>query len=346
MKLGPILQIYGDDEAGWGAYVIGLPEVNVEGATTRQQAVAQAESQAKLLLEKYCSEDRSASESTVAEIAQIVADAKSIRIEGRNSHKEYRLPGGPVERVLDMTKLRGVLNFSPADQVVEVLAGTPIESLQLALALEFQCIPIVDWYDGYSPLNFGRSTVGGLISMNLPEYLEAEHGSWRDWVLGATLILADGRIVKSGSQVVKSVAGYDLHKLAVGSRGTLAIVASVILRTHSLASLSEPNFLLPIQGGSYHPQLWIQRVPPDCFEGAWEASRHRSHEACPDTSTMWLMVPPDQELNRYPGDWVIRSGCGEKNLQFTDPIQIALMKRAKEIFDPTHKLNPGEMGIF
>jgi glycolate oxidase FAD binding subunit len=54
----------------------------------------------------------------------------------------------------------------------------------------------------------------------------------RDLVIGMTLVLADGTIAKTGGKVVKNVAGYDLHKLLIGSFGTLGVVAEVNFRLH------------------------------------------------------------------------------------------------------------------
>ena len=60
------------------------------------------------------------------------------------------------------------------------------------------------------------------------------HGSLRDLVIGATVVLADGTVARTGGHVIKNVAGYDLAKLLHGSYGTLGVVAEVVLRLHPL----------------------------------------------------------------------------------------------------------------
>ena len=281
------------------------------------------------------------------ELASLVREAKTIRVSGANSRSDYRLPGPPCDVSISSTSLTGIIDFIPDDQVVAVRAGTPLLDLQRELMQHGQCLPVVELKDEFSPLNLSQETVGGALSLNLPEYLEVKCGSWRDWILGVTVVLADGTVAKSGSRAVKNVAGYDLQKLFIGARGTLGVVVEVILRTWPLASLPTPDFRLA--NGTEESRTdarWIQRVLPSDFETAVKGASAYGGFDLPNSSLIWRHVPPDAELPRYAGDWVLRSGCGEKNLQFTDPTQIRLMRRAKEIFDPSHKLNPGEMGIF
>jgi hypothetical protein len=85
-------------------------------------------------------------------------------------------------------------------------------------------------------------------------------------------------------------------------------------------------------------------VPAD-FERASAASRGYEGFDVPTSSTLWRTLPAGTDLPRYEGDWVFRSGCGHRNVEVTDEAQIKLMKRAKQIFDSTNKLNPGEWGF-
>jgi hypothetical protein len=284
---------------------------------------------------------------TIEELSDAVRSSTSLSIQGLNSSSHFRIPGTSTQ-LLTTKQLTGIISFEPDDQVVEVQAGTILGSLQDELMQKGQCLPIVGWADGFSPSAFFHSTVGGEISLNLPHFLEAETRSWRDWIIGMTVVLADGTIAKSGSHAVKSVAGYDLHRFMVGTRGTLAVIAKVILRTVPLRSLPEPKVVYHDEDMRIHsePTGWIQRVQASDFHQASEASRTYNGFDVPNSSTLWRTLPEGEQLPRYPGDWVIRSGCGEKNLQITDPDQVKLMKKAKEVFDLTGKLNPGEMGIF
>ena len=78
------------------------------------------------------------------------------------------------------------------------------------------------------------ATVGGVIATADSGPLRHRYGAPRDLVLGMTVALSDGTIARSGSKVIKNVAGYDLAKLFTGSFGTLGIILSVSVRLHPL----------------------------------------------------------------------------------------------------------------
>lgn len=299
-------------------------------------------------------------------------DVDPVRWEARRSKLRER----SEEVFADLTRLEldrftGIIEFSPEDQVVKVRTHTDINvqtyreqdgstfeiggELQLELLKHGQCLPFARpiAQPGIDALMNQGGHLGRSLAINNPHVLEAQCGNWRDWVLGMTIVLADGRIVKTGSSVVKSVAGYDLHKLMIGTHDTLGVMVDVTLRTFPFSALPEPQVVI---GPAWHERrndiklnrhAWTQRVPRQDFGTAVAAVGPQLVMADLASCALWCWLDsPDQELPRYAGDWVIRSGCGAMNLEFTDPTQIALMRRAKDIFDPTHKLNPGEMGIF
>jgi glycolate oxidase FAD binding subunit len=268
-----------------------------------------------------------------AELAdQIVRSQVQLRIEGHKSHGSFRIASSGDS--LSVCEHEGVVEHQPADMVVTVRAGTSLLELQSELGTKNQCVP-------WLPLEgFPQGTVGGAIAMALPHPMQSRFGSWRDWVLGLKLLLADGTVVKCGSRAVKNVAGYDVQKLIVGSRGSLAVILEATLRTWPrLASGALPETVIHGNAGALRS---IQRTLRTDFDAALEASRASMLFACPETATLWLSGPPER---RFPGDWVIRSGCGHENVLITDPTQIRLMKHAKRIFDPGNKLNPGEWGF-
>lgn len=292
------------------------------------------------------------------ELCEAVANANSIRVFGSDSESVWScLSVGEWDRArlllpkdqlrLELVDLTGIVEWTPSDQVVSVRAGTPLIELQLELATKGQCLPLVEWYDGYATTNFNAGTIGGGLSLNLPHFLESSMGNWRDWVLGVTAVLPDGQTVQCGSRAVKNVAGYDIQKLLVGSRGTLAIVVEVILRTFTIVSLPKPSVW---RRQVDKPRIrsnhwWCQRAPLAELPTLTENAQPFAHMIFPESGVLFAEIPPEKSLPRIDGDWVIRSGCGEKNVQITDPNQIRLMKRAKQIFDPTNKLNPGEWGF-
>lgn len=261
----------------------------------------------------------------------------------------------PLPVWISLARLKGVVAHHVADQVVTVRGGTGLPRLQEELAARGQCLPLPDFFD--KSLHFGKPegayTVADAIGWNLPHALESQCGSWRDWILGLKVVLPDGALVKSGSQAVKNVTGYDAHKLFVGARGTLGIIVEATLRTLPLDARPqhESHKLFQLGPGVQErvalrsKPVWTQRTRPTDFSAALEAAGERLLEYDPPSCTLYAEVPYEDELPRFQGDWVLRSQCKEKNLQITDSVEIMLMKRAKAIFDPTNKLNPKELGV-
>jgi len=116
--------------------------------------------------------------------------------------------------------MRRVLAYEPKDLTVSVEAGLPYSELTALLAAEGQMLPL-------DPPLAPVSTVGGVMAANLSGSRRRLFGAARDMVIGMTYCTLGGDIAESGALVVKSVAGYDIHKLLIGSFGTLAAIASV-----------------------------------------------------------------------------------------------------------------------
>jgi glycolate oxidase FAD binding subunit len=87
----------------------------------------------------------------------------------------------------------------------------------MALARAGQFLPL-------DPPHADEATIGGVVAANSTGFWRSRYGGVRDLLIGATTVLGDGTIARSGGRVVKNVAGYDLNKLLVGSLGTLGVV--------------------------------------------------------------------------------------------------------------------------
>ncbi len=132
-------------------------------------------------------------------------------------------PDAPADAV-STVRLSRVLEHRPADLFVTVEAGHPLDALNERLRDDHLRVALdPPWYGG-------RATVGGILAAGDAGPLRLSCGSPRDQVLGMTLILPGGAIVRSGGRVMKNVAGYALHRAAVGSGGRFGLIAAVSLR--------------------------------------------------------------------------------------------------------------------
>jgi glycolate oxidase FAD binding subunit len=131
-------------------------------------------------------------------------------------------PVGPF-LVLGTARLTGIEDYEPADLTVTARAGTRLQRLDSALSDHGQWLPL-------DPTGAPGRTLGGLVASGAAGPLSMAYGPTRDHVLGVTVVTGDARVLKLGGRVMKNVAGFDLVRLMVGSRGTLGVVISATLR--------------------------------------------------------------------------------------------------------------------
>jgi D-lactate dehydrogenase (cytochrome) len=124
---------------------------------------------------------------------------------------------------IDMREMNKVIRISAEDLQATVEAGIPRKQFVKALAntgFTFFIDPGAD------------ATIGGMTSTRASGTTAVRYGTMRENVMGLTVVLADGRIIKTGSRARKSAAGYDLTHLFVGAEGTLGVIVDVTLRLH------------------------------------------------------------------------------------------------------------------
>lgn len=172
-----------------------------------------------------------------ADVRRAYNDGAAIVPWGNGSRQHIGAAPTRYDIALVITDMNRIVEHNPADLVVTVEAGASLGVLQEALAPHGQWLP---WDPPAPP----EATIGGLLASAASGPLRLGFGSPRDWTLGMRVVLPDGRSVKSGSKVVKNVAGYDAHKLHLGALGTLGIIAEV---TFKLAPLPAVHRSLMLQ---------------------------------------------------------------------------------------------------
>ena len=125
--------------------------------------------------------------------------------------------------VLDLSHMNRILDVRIEDRLAIVQPGVIYDDLQKTLKPHGFFFPP-------DPASGKVCTLGGNVSTNAGGVKGAKYGTTRDYVLALQIVLPDGRMMRTGSKAMKSVSGYDLTRLFVGSEGTLGIVTEITLK--------------------------------------------------------------------------------------------------------------------
>ena len=140
-----------------------------------------------------------------------------------------RVPS-PIDVSLSTARLNSLLVHRHGDLTATAHAGVTLAHLNRELARHGQWLPVDSAFD--------EATIGGIVATNDAGPVRHRHGTPRDLLIGVTLAMADGRLVKAGGHVVKNVAGYDLGKLVSGSFGSFAAIVDATFKLLPLPQAS------------------------------------------------------------------------------------------------------------
>ena len=131
--------------------------------------------------------------------------------------------------VLNVAGLNRILEINADDELAVVEAGVINQQLNDVLA-EHKL-----WF-APDPASKAISTIGGNIATNAGGLLCAKYGVTREAVLGLTVVLADGSLLRTGHRTIKGVTGYDLTALLTGTEGTLGVIVEATVRVRAVTA--------------------------------------------------------------------------------------------------------------
>ena len=177
------------------------------------------------------------------------ADGRRISITGGRTHVAKGDPCD-VDAELDLTGVNHVIAYDPSEMLAVVEAGMRIGTLRGLLADGGQEWP-ADAPDD--------ATVGGTIATAPSSPRRLRMGPLRDTVVELELITGDGRTIRSGARTVKNVTGFDVHRLATGSLGTLGAIVQVAVKVRPVPK--SRRLLVADEGGLKLGRRMLASVP-------------------------------------------------------------------------------------
>lgn len=158
--------------------------------------------------------------------------------------------------VLDLSKMNKIKEINTQDGYVVVEPGVILNNLNAALAPTHFYPP--------DPSSGPLASIGGTVATNASGERAVKYGGTKDWILGLEVVLADGRVLRTGTTVPKSSSGFDLTHLFIGSEGTLGVVTEItakILPSPEYVAFTTIQFRTLEEAGDTVTDILTQGIP-------------------------------------------------------------------------------------
>ena len=125
--------------------------------------------------------------------------------------------------VLNFSKMNKILEINPENMTARVQPGVVVGDLQKAVEKQGLFYPP-------DPSNLKISTIGGSIAQNSAGARCFKYGATKDYIIDMLVVMANGELIRTGSNTIKNATGYNLGSLFIGSEGTLGIVVEATIK--------------------------------------------------------------------------------------------------------------------
>ena len=164
--------------------------------------------------------------------------------------------------ILDLGRMDQIIEINIEDRLAIVQPGVVYDDLARALAPHGFFFPP-------DPASGAVCTLGGNVATNAGGIKGAKYGTTKDYVLGLEVVLADGQVLHTGSKCMKSVSGFDLTRLFVGSEGTLGVITEITLKINPKPPLTQTamaTFDILEDAGNAVSQIMHSGILPSALE--------------------------------------------------------------------------------
>lgn len=165
---------------------------------------------------------------TADEVAELLRSAQSkgtkVAVLGGNTWRQLL----PVEEaaadiLLDLSRMNAIRSIEKGHLLARVEAGAVTAAVRAAVAREGLFYPP-------DPTNLETSTIGGNIACASAGLHQLKYGGTRDCILGLDVVMPNGEQIRTGADMRKSVAGYDMTRFLIGSGARFGVVTGAVLR--------------------------------------------------------------------------------------------------------------------